>query len=381
MTFLKKYGLSAVSLNMLCSALAIQWGILVHGFLHPSYDICAANNSTSAAEELSAKSDILYNNNCSPNFPWIDISLGTMIDADFSVAAVLISFGVILGTSSPLQLILMTLVEIVLFNVNKIIGRDILGAVDAGDTIFVHMFACYFGIAMSRVLYDRNAATSDKAGTTPTSDLFSMVGTVFMWMFWPSFNAVAAADGDAKMRALINTYLSLCACVMSSFAASALVNPKRKFSMEHIQNATLAGGIAVGAVADMVITPFGAALIGTCAGALVTLGFRFVQPFLANKLKINDSCGVHNLHGLSSMFGGLLSVIFAAIASPKLYDQFNSAADDPALSSFKEIFPGGGIIPADDWSPAKQAGVQVAAMGVTLAMAIVGGLGTGRKYG
>ena len=350
MTFLKKYGLSAVSLNMLCSALAIQWGILVHGFLHPSYDICAGNVTTGAVEELSAKSDILYNNNCSPNFPWIDISLGTMIDADFSVAAVLISFGVILGTSSPLQLILMTLVEIVLFNVNKIIGRDILGAVYAGDTIFVHMFACYFGIAMSRVLYDRNAATSDKASTTQTSDLFSMVGTVFMWMFWPSFNAVAAADGDAKMRALINTYLSLCACVMSSFAASALVTPKRKFSMEHIQNATLAGGIAVGAVADMVITPFGAAFIGTCAGALVTLGFRFVQPFLANKLKINDSCGVHNLHGLSSMFGGFLSVIFAAIASPKVYDQFNSAADDPSLSSFKEIFPGGGIIPADDRS-------------------------------
>ena len=71
MTFLKKYGLSAVSLNMLCSALAIQWGILVHGFLHPSYDTCAANISTSAADELSAKSDILYNNNCSPNFPWI----------------------------------------------------------------------------------------------------------------------------------------------------------------------------------------------------------------------------------------------------------------------------------------------------------------------
>ena len=70
MTFLKKYGLSAVSLNMLCSALAIQWGILVHGFLHPSYDICAANVDRGAAEEQSAQSDILYNNNYLSIYNW-----------------------------------------------------------------------------------------------------------------------------------------------------------------------------------------------------------------------------------------------------------------------------------------------------------------------
>merc|ERR1719431_830527 len=40
MTFLKRYGLSAVSLNMLCSALAIEWSILVSGFLHLEYDNC-----------------------------------------------------------------------------------------------------------------------------------------------------------------------------------------------------------------------------------------------------------------------------------------------------------------------------------------------------
>ena len=37
--------------------------------------------------------------------------------------------------------------------------------------------------------------------TTP-----SKVGTVFLWMFWPSFNAGAAAEGDAQMRAIVNTY-------------------------------------------------------------------------------------------------------------------------------------------------------------------------------
>ena len=40
MTFLKKYGLSAVSLNLLVAALCIQWQVLVSGFLHLHYDTC-----------------------------------------------------------------------------------------------------------------------------------------------------------------------------------------------------------------------------------------------------------------------------------------------------------------------------------------------------
>ena len=48
-------------------------------------------------------------------------------------------------------------------------------------------------------------------------------------------------------------------------------------SMEHLQNATLAGGVAVGACADLMLTPGGAATVGAIAGALSTLGFKYVQ--------------------------------------------------------------------------------------------------------
>jgi len=42
MTFLKKYGLSAVSLNMLCAALSLQWATLVLGFFHfhRDHEVC-----------------------------------------------------------------------------------------------------------------------------------------------------------------------------------------------------------------------------------------------------------------------------------------------------------------------------------------------------
>ena len=45
----------------------------------------------------------------------------------------------------------------------------------------------------------------------------------------------------------------------------------------HIQNATLAGGVAVGAVADMVIEPWGAVLIGCCSGVISVLGYTYLS--------------------------------------------------------------------------------------------------------
>ena len=45
----------------------------------------------------------------------------------------------------------------------------------------------------------------------------------------------------------------------------------------HIQNATLAGGVAVGACADMVIEPWGAVLIGCCSGVIGVLGHKFLS--------------------------------------------------------------------------------------------------------
>ncbi|KAJ8008772.1 hypothetical protein DPEC_G00081890 [Dallia pectoralis] len=283
MTFLKRYGFSSVGLNLLLAAFALQWGLLMQGLWH------------------------LDNGK-------IKVNIFKMINADFSTATVLISFGAVLGKTSPVQLLIMTILEITIFGINEHLVAEILGANDVGASMIIHAFGAYFGLAVARMLYRpalRNGHEND--GSVYHSDLFAMIGTVFLWMFWPSFNSAIANPGADQLMAVTNTYFSLAACVLSAYAVSSLVEHKGKLDMVHIQNATLAGGVAVGTCADMNIGPFGAMLIGFVAGIISTLGFKFLSPILASSLGIQDTCGVHNLHGMPGILGGIAGIVAVAL--------------------------------------------------------------------
>lgn len=49
-----------------------------------------------------------------------------------------------------------------------------------------------------------------------------------------------------------------------------------KFDMVHVQNATLAGGVAVGTSANFMVGPWGALLIGSIAGIISVVGYRHI---------------------------------------------------------------------------------------------------------
>jgi ammonium transporter Rh len=72
-----------------------------------------------------------------------------------------------------------------------------------------------------------------------------MIGTLFLFCFWPSFNAGVAAAGDSRLRAVVNTYISIASSVLLTYIFSALLNKEKKFDMVHVQNATLAGGVGM----------------------------------------------------------------------------------------------------------------------------------------
>ena len=64
---------------------------------------------------------------------------------------------------------------------------------------------------------------------------------------------------------------------VTTFMLSALVSHENKLDMVHIQNSTLAGGVAVGSVCNLLIQPYGALTIGVLAGALSVLGYRYLS--------------------------------------------------------------------------------------------------------
>ncbi len=90
------------------------------------------------------------------------------------------------------------------------------------------------------------------------------------------------------------------------------------FLKVHVQNATLAGGVAIGAIADMAVEPFAALLVGSVAGVVSTLGFRYLTDALKG-LKLHDTCGVNNLHGIPGVISGLASVVVAFMACRENY--------------------------------------------------------------
>nr|AAK50057.2 Rh-like protein [Carcinus maenas] len=350
MMFLKRYGLSAVGMNFLIAALCLQWAILVNGFFHLKEGL-------------------------------IMVDLNALLGADFTAATILISFGVMIGKTTPTQLILLSLMEVPLFAINEVIGRNYFGAIDMGDSMFVHAFGAYFGLAASLMIYRRDAST-EKEGSSYQSDLFAMIGTVFLWLYWPSFNA-GAAPGDDQHRGIINTYISLIACCVTTFALSSIVDKHKKFDMVHVQNSTLAGGVAIGTAADLMVHPWGAALVGMLASLVSVCGYAYLTPCIAKRLRIHDTCGVHNLHGMPGVLAGIIGAVAAALASEatyglSLYEIFPARAPiegSPELQRLREMLPG--LEGGSGLTGSGQALYQLLALAVTLAIAIGGGLVTG----
>ncbi|XP_007516709.1 ammonium transporter Rh type C isoform X2 [Erinaceus europaeus] len=332
MTFLQRYGFSAVGFNFLLAAFGIQWALLMQGWFH------------------------------SFQGGYILLGVENLINADFCVGSVCVAFGAVLGKVSPVQLLIMTLFQVTLFSVNEFILLNLLEVKDAGGSMTIHTFGAYFGLMVAWILQRPNLQHSKgRQSSVYHSDLFAMIGTLFLWMYWPSFNSAVSNHGDAQHRAAINTYCSLAACVLTTVAVSSAVHKKGKLDMVHIQNATLAGGVAVGTAAEMMLMPYGSLIVGFICGIVSTLGFEYLTPFLEARLRIQDTCGIHNLHALPGIIGAIVGAVTAACASADVYGK----------SGLVHAFDFEGD--KQSWTPSMQGKFQAAGLFVSLAMALVGG--------
>ncbi len=277
MVFVKKYGRSAVTATFLLVSVAIPLYIL-----KDSFGILGGSGS----------------------------EIDSLILAEFAAASLLICAGAPLGRLKMGQYILLGLLFIPCYAFNEWILLDNgLGLIpsgafiDTGGSIVIHAFGAIFGLGVIMTM------TTKKEIDLPiesdaTSDRFSLLGSMILWLFWPSFCA-ALVTPELVPHTAINVILALSGATIATYFAS--ISIRGKISAADIANAALAGGVAIGSTCDVATFP-AAFIIGILAGALSTYGFAVLQSKIESILKGIDTCGVMNLHGMPGILGGIAAV-------------------------------------------------------------------------
>ena len=254
MTFLRRYGFSAIGYTFLLSTLVCQWSVILDCF------------ATSQDPQLH-----------SPIGHVCEVETLRMLNALFAAGAVMISYGAVLGKATPAQLVVMAFMEPMFYwlNIYLCIFPSQIAAFDIGGGMTIHVFGCYFGLAVTWFLTSSHTRGHEDNTSCYSSDIFSLIGTIFLWIMWPSFNGVPAPSGVQRLDALVNTFLSLCACVAAAFVFSRLL--ENKFEAVHIQNSTIAGGVVMGVAAHLQMSPAGALGAGWIAGTVSVFGYVYLS--------------------------------------------------------------------------------------------------------
>ncbi len=249
-----------------------------------------------------------------------ELTMDRLILAEFCAASILIATGAFLGRLKMSQYIIMALIFVPSYMLNEWImlenGMGLIPKgrlIDTGGSIVIHQFGAYFGLGVI-VRMTTSEDFLKKIESDKISNQFSMLGSMVLWIFWPSFCA-APAEISKMPLAAVNTVLSLCGATVSTYLASTMI--RKKIAIEDMANAALAGGVAIGSSCAHT-TPKASLILGFIAGILSVIGFALIQPRIQRAIKGIDTCGVHNLHGMPGMLGGLAAIFIAQNVVPGL---------------------------------------------------------------
>ena len=277
MVFVRKYGRSALTATFLLVSTALPLYMLVKSF-----------GLTGKGED----------------------EITTLILAEFAAASLLITAGAVLGRLKMPQYILLGLLFIPFYMFNEwiVIGGglgiiDIGSVVDTGGSIVIHAFGAIFGLGVALTMTTKQEFEKTIEADA-TSDRYSMLGSMMLWIFWPSFCAALVTPAQMP-HTVVNVILALCGSTLTTYIFS--VSLRKKISIADIANAALAGGVAIGSTCASASHTM-AAVIGILAGGLSTFGFAVIQSKQQKWMKLIDTCGVTNLHGLPGLLGGLAAL-------------------------------------------------------------------------
>jgi ammonium transporter Rh len=304
MVFLKTHCWSSVGFNYLVAAWTVQCGVMfvsiAHGVMAPDGDMSHG----------------------------IELDFGILVEGDFCAAACLITMGALLGKTTFSQLFILVTFESILYAVNAVLVLQVLKCHDIGGAMTIHMFGAYFGLAAS-YFFEPNKAIEDKAERNKGSymtQMVAMIGTLFLFIYWPSFNAILAGGIDQHW-AIVNTLLSISTSTIVGCSVAFL--HLGKFEMEVMLNATLAGGVIMGAAADIIASnPAWVMLAGAIAGAISAAGYIWLNNLCKTKLRLHDTCGVHYLHAIPGVLGSI-TCCFAILHGESVFDEKEQQAHFP----------------------------------------------------
>lgn len=234
------------------------------------------------------------------------MNISGFLYAEFAAASLLICMGAVLGRLKMDQYFVLS----ILFTVAYIFNEWLLlesglfeGFLDTGGSVAIHAFGAYFGLG---VVATTAKKFQDKPGpkTNKVSNEFCLLGSMVLWLFWPSFTSAVVAP-ELGYSTVLNTVLALCGSTLATYVFSKLI--RGKIEVEDIANAALAGGVCIGSTCSSANPGF-AMVIGICAGTLSTLGFAIIAPKVCKLIRGTDTCGVHNLHGMPGLLGGLFGI-------------------------------------------------------------------------
>jgi ammonium transporter Rh len=164
MAFSKSFSWSAVSYTFFMNAILVQLYLLLSAF----WKRVILTGFDSSNYYILIKED--------------DFTLGL-----YSAASMFINFGCTIGRLGPLEALIICFFHEVGYTLNEVVCTYKIQAFDVGGSMLIHAFGAYGGLTISLILGSILKPNS-KPPSNYFSNLFAFIGTLFLWMYWPSFN-------------------------------------------------------------------------------------------------------------------------------------------------------------------------------------------------
>eukprot|EP01097_Dermamoeba_algensis_P001994 TRINITY_DN1787_c0_g1_i1.p1 TRINITY_DN1787_c0_g1~~TRINITY_DN1787_c0_g1_i1.p1 ORF type:complete len:651 (-),score=97.28 TRINITY_DN1787_c0_g1_i1:245-1942(-) len=338
--WLRKYAFGSLLFSFMIGVYALQWGFLLNGFF----------------DEVSRS-----------QYGVLDLTIHKLILALVCSTALVVSHGAVLGKVGIFggEIFFYTLAGVAVWTLNYFICILVLKASDVGGAMTVHLWGGLYGIGATTCLsryWDRRdpTYTSDQHPEHTSnylSDVMAMVGTIFLWILFPAWNAALAPD-TSQHRVAINTFLGLTASAVVGYLFSRIVRSKY-VEIRDIQSVIFAGGIALGSGHSLVIKPAAALIIGAVAALSALIADVFLHNHWEkrrphNRLRVFDTKHVFAFHVIPGLIGGIASIVAAVINSQVQYGV------DVTENYFRRGFP-------------RQGGFQAACLFISIATAVLSG--------